>query len=187
MTIRFEDCMLRLMSQEDQATVFYWRNADHVRKNMYTDHLISPDEHAQWFARAINDPGACHLIFELQKRPVGVVSFTAINPAHERCTWAFYLGETDVPRGTGSAMEFLALTHAFETMHIRKLCCEVFAFNSSVIRLHEKFGFQIEGRFVRHYLKAKQYEDIVCMARFSASWQEEKPALSVRCFSGRGH
>ena len=38
-------------------------------------------------------------------------------------------------------MEFFALDYAFLTLKIRKLCCEVFTFNSGVIKLHEKFGF----------------------------------------------
>lgn len=181
--LRFSDITLRPLARADRERLLKWRNADRVRENMYNDHLITPDEHARWFDKALSDPLGRYLVCEYQGQPVGFVSFTGINASHGRCSWAFYLGETDVPRGTGSAMEFLALSYAFETLGVRKLCCEVFVFNAGVIKMHERFGFQHEGRFVQHYLKNGQYEDIVCLARFGADWNDDKAALRTRCFA----
>ena len=180
--LKFSDITLRPLSPNDKERVLLWRNSERVRVNMYNDHLISPEEHSAWFEASLKDTSASFLIAEYQDRPVGLVSFTHIDRKHDRCSWAFYLGETDVPRGSGSAMEFLALSHAFETLKIRKLCCEVFVFNAGVIKLHEKFGFVHEGRFVGHYLKNGQYEDIVCLAKFGTDWPNERQDLKSRCF-----
>lgn len=180
--LKFTDITLRPLAESDRERTLLWRNSERVRVNMYNDHIISPEEHSAWFQSALSDENANYLIAEYLCQPVGFVSFTQINRKHDRCSWAFYLGETEVPKGTGSAMEFLALTHAFEVLKIRKLCCEVFVFNSGVIKLHEKFGFVHEGRFTAHYLKNGQYEDIVCLARFGADWANEKQNLKSRCF-----
>jgi len=79
-------------------------------------------------------------------------------------------------------MEFFSLDYAFLTLKIRKLCCEVFTFNGGVIKLHEKFGFVQEGRFVEHYKKNEGYEDIVCLAKFASSWADDRPAFEKRLF-----
>ena len=57
-------------------------------------------------------------------------------------------------------MEFLALEHAFNTLKLHKLYCEVFAFNSPVVKLHQKFGFQIEGTFREQRVVDGSYVDV---------------------------
>ena len=184
--LKYSDIHLRAMAGEDLEIIRQWRNSDRVRINMYSDHVISPEEHANWFNRAMRDNSARYLICEINNRPVGFVSFTNIVPMHNRCSWAFYLGETDVPRGAGAAMEFIALNYSFEELGIRKLCCEVFTFNAGVIKLHEKFGFIQEGKFVKHHVKNGNYEDIVTLALFKENWDEGKSTLKDKCFSKDG-
>ncbi|SRR6266568_700910 len=181
--LKYSDISLRAMVVDDKNMVRLWRNSDRVRLNMYSDHMISPEEHERWFLRALSDDSARYLICEIKGRPVGFVSLKNIDPQHGRCTWAFYMGETDVPRGAGAAMEFLSLCYAFEQLQIRKLCCEVFVFNASVIRLHEKFGFVQEGKLAKHFLKQGKYEDVVILAKFLDNWRETKNALKEKCFS----
>ncbi len=180
--MKYEDFAVRPLQADDQALLLRWRNSERVRVNMYTDHLISENEHAAWFSRALVDPAARYLVFSHLGRAVGFISFTGISTAHGRCTWAFYLGEEDAPRGSGSAMEFFALDYAFGTLGIRKLCCEVFVFNAGVIKLHEKFGFAHEGRMLAHYVKSGQGEDIVCLAKFGASWPAQREPFKSMCF-----
>lgn len=178
----YADCRLRPMAEEDRARVLAWRNQDRIRANMYSDHVIAPDEHDRWFDRSLTDPSAVYRIFEHCGRPLGFLSFTHIDRVHGRCTWAFYLGESDAPRGSGAAMEFLALDEAFGPVGIRKLCCEVFAFNAGVVRLHQRFGFAQEGLFERHHLKNGVMQDVVCLARFADRWPAERPALMASVF-----
>jgi UDP-4-amino-4,6-dideoxy-N-acetyl-beta-L-altrosamine N-acetyltransferase len=176
------DYRLRPMEEADLALILAWRNSDRVRLNMYTDHLITPEEHARWFAAARSDERGRYLVFEDQSRPLGFVSFTGITVAHGRCTWAFYIGEPDVLRGTGSAMEMLALDYAFGPLNIRKLCCEVLDFNASVVKLHKRFGFQEEGLLRQHYRKGERYADVVVMARMADTWPEERAVLYPKIF-----
>lgn len=150
---------------------------------MYSDHLISEGEHDAWFSAAINHSLSKYLIFLHQERPIGFLSFTGISQQHERCSWAFYLGEADVPLGAGSAMEYFALEYAFGELGIRKLCCEVFAFNLPVVKLHERFAFRREGVLVKHCKKNGQYEDVICLANFAENWDEDRLKLKERYFS----
>jgi UDP-4-amino-4,6-dideoxy-N-acetyl-beta-L-altrosamine N-acetyltransferase len=183
--LAFEDCSMRPLRAEDAQRLLRWRNSERIRANMYTDHKISPAEHNAWLARALSDDRASYLIFEYRRRPVGFVSFTGIDHLQGRCSWGFYLGETDVPRGMGSVMQCFALDHAFSVLGIRKLCSEVFAFNAESVSLHQKFGFSQEGRMVQHCLKNGRFEDIVSLAKFGSTWPQEREAFFSRCFADR--
>lgn len=177
------DFALRPLTELDLPNLLEWRNLERVRTNMYTDRIISMTEHQYWFEKQSgNSANEKYFIFESNKRPLGFVSFTRYNPDSGTCYWAFYLGETNVPRGTGAIMEYIAIEHAFRELAIRKLCCEVFVFNTSVIKLHRKFGFMEEGRFTEHMLKNEKYEDIVSLALFRREWVNIRAKLKRLCF-----
>ena len=46
---------LRPLQADDKDQILAWRNSPDVRAYMYTDHVISPDEHARWFAGIPDD------------------------------------------------------------------------------------------------------------------------------------
>lgn len=177
---------LRLMTEDDLETVLGWRNQPWIRANMYTDHLISLEEHRAWFSRAKVDPSVVHLICEGNSKPIGCVNFVQIDSKNQKAFWGFYLGEENGPKGRGSAMEFLALEYAFGPLNLRKLCAEVFAFNEKVLKMHGKFGFQQEGNYRQHVLKNGQYEDVVAIALFKDDWVLLRDKLEKICFREKG-
>ena len=181
----YADCRLRPMDEQDRGRVLSWRNQDRIRANMYSDHIIAPDEHDRWFDRALTDHTAVYRIFEHQGRPLGFASLTGIDRVNDRSSWAFYLGEVDAPRGSGAAMELLMLDEAFGPAGIRKLCCEVFAFNAGIVRLHERFGFVREGLLKDHHLKNGEWQDVVCMARFAEGWPGDRAVVMTTVFQER--
>jgi len=172
------------MTISDLEIVYEWRNSDRVRNAMYTDHLISRPEHEAWFGHALRDRACRHYIAELQSAPVGFISFTAITPpppdAPANCTWAFYLGVTNVPRGTGSCMEYLALEMAFESLGIHKLSCEVLESNPGVLRLHRKFGFHEEAVFKAHHRRGDEFQDVHRLALFADAWRRARGSIRTK-------
>jgi UDP-4-amino-4,6-dideoxy-N-acetyl-beta-L-altrosamine N-acetyltransferase len=177
---------LRDMVEEDLETVLEWRNQSWIRANMYTDHVISLDEHRAWFSRAKLDPAAVYLVCECNGKPIGCVNFVHIDRGNHKAFWGFYLGEENGPKGRGSAMEFLALEYAFGPLDLRKLCAEVFSFNDKVVSLHGKFGFQQEGLYRQHVLKDGQYQDVVAIALFRDDWMLLREKMEKICFRGKG-
>ena len=67
-------------------------------------------------------------------------------------------------------MEILAIEHAFATLGLHKLYCEVLAFNEPVIALHRKFGFQVEGIFREQHRKDGEYVDIFRLGLLRDEW-----------------
>lgn len=163
--------MLRDMTQADLPLILSWRNRDDVRQNMYTHHLISEDEHRAWWMRESVNPRTRLLIFELEEQPAGVVIFTQYTGAGGTASWAFYSGDTS-RRGIGPLMERAALAYAFDVLQLRKLECEVLAFNSRVIGFHRKHGFAIEGMFRQAYERDGEFHDIYRLAMLAETWRK---------------
>jgi UDP-4-amino-4,6-dideoxy-N-acetyl-beta-L-altrosamine N-acetyltransferase len=175
-------CRLRPMTESDLEMVLDWRNREEIRRAMYTDHPISHDEHYAWFERVTREQKTRHFIFECDRTPMGVINVTDINPSANRCAWGFYVGATNAPRGTGSAMGFVALEHLFETMGFHKVIGEVLADNEASLRYHKRLGFIEEGRLVEHVRKGDRLIDIITFAHFDRDWFRIKKALADRFF-----
>ncbi len=177
-----EDYRLRPIEERDLELVLQWRNSDRIRRYMYRDTIIEMDEHREWYSRLAGNADAVYLLFEANHTPLGVVNFTDIDRINGRCFWGFYLGEEHLPRGTGTIMGVLGLEYAFETLKIRKLCGEVFGFNSSSLKFFKRLGFATEGHFVEHVLKGDRYEDIITFAMFKTGWLENRHSLEAAVF-----
>jgi UDP-4-amino-4,6-dideoxy-N-acetyl-beta-L-altrosamine N-acetyltransferase len=159
--------------------ILEWRNNPEVRRNMYTSHVISKEEHYAWFNKLESDNTKQCFIFVLDDVPSGFISFVDINIKSKSATWAFYSGNTSV-RGIGSLMEVSALNYAFSTLGLHKLSCEVLEFNNMVVRFHEKYGFHVEGVFKKHHFSDGEYWDIYRLAIFNEEWARCKLELNLK-------
>lgn len=182
---------LRNMTSDDLPMVLAWRNREDVRQNMYTNHVITQEEHMSWWARESVNPKSRLLIFEMDGSPSGVVVFTHYSGPQGLASWAFYSGDT-TRRGVGPLMERAALTYAFETLKLRKLECEVLDFNMKVVKFHRRHGFSIEGVFRKAYERETSYHDIYRLAMLSDDWQRivkqsDQPSLTGTQYKKRVH
>jgi RimJ/RimL family protein N-acetyltransferase len=134
------------------------------------------EEHQRWFA-GLNASSRISLIFELNNCPVGVVNVTDIDKEDNKCSWGFYLGERDLPKGAGLLMGYHGLQFIFEKLGIRKLCSKSFAFNESSIKYHKKLGFGEEGLLLRDSKKNDEFEDVVVFALFKNQWEQQREEI----------
>lgn len=173
---------MRPVERDDLERILEWRNSERIRTNMYSDHVITMEEHRAWFERTKQHSGSIYLIFEIRNQPAGLVYFADIDRNNGKSHWGFYLGAEDLPRGSGTAMGVIGLEYAFTQLNLRKLYGEVFAFNEASLRFHKKLGFVEEGRFAGHVLKSGVYEDVVSLALFREEWQKSRQALDAAAF-----
>lgn len=178
---------LRLLAPEDSARVLAWRNSPQVSAYMYSDHLISQDEHDRWFAGALVAQDRRYWIIETDGAPVGLANLARIEPAARRCEWAYYLGEASTRgQGLGSRIEYVVLRYVFETRKLNKLWCEVLLENEQVWKLHESFGFTREALYRDHVLKDGRLQDVVGLGMLSADWENARPGIEAR-LRAKGH
>lgn len=83
-------------------------------------------------------------------------------------------------------MEFLAIEYVFSKQQLHKLHCEVLAFNTPVIKMHQKFGFAVEGIFRQHHLVDGQYVDIYRLGLLEEEWliKREEMQRKLQAISG---
>lgn len=167
---------LRAIKPQEVALMLSWRNAPSVRANMYTRHEISLSEHLAWWEMIQARADQQYFMYESNGIPLGIVAFNEIDRLNLNSSWAFY-ASVDAPKGTGSRMEYLALEHAFSSMRLHKLCCEVLAFNKPVIRLHEKFGFKVEGILREQHKMEDVFVDIYRFGMLAIDWESKREQM----------
>ena len=164
------------MNDQDLSLVLDWRNQENVRKYMYTNHIISKSEHEAWWESIKSRNDIIPLIFEFESQPNAFVSFSDITRSNQNASWAFYLSPS-AKRGIGSLVEFFAIKYAFENLKLHKLKCEVLETNSSVIKLHKKFGFIEEGVFREEHRIEGRYIDIFRLGLLKLEWYQTSEKL----------
>jgi UDP-4-amino-4,6-dideoxy-N-acetyl-beta-L-altrosamine N-acetyltransferase len=167
---------LRPLEERDLDLVLQWRNSEKILSVSYSRHLISQEEHQNWFASLKTDSTKCSLIFEINRKPVGVVNFFFIDPTHQQCTWGFYLGADDLPKGTGTEMGRLAMNFAFEELRLRQVKAEALLSNETSVKFHKKLGFKSESEFSKK-LNDGESARVMAFSLTKEDWQVRKQDL----------
>lgn len=173
------ECCLRTVEEQDLPVLLAWRNTERIRNAMYSNHVITWQEHYEWFQRSQDEqyPNK-HYVFLQGHTPLGVVNFTDITMLHKRLTWGFYIGEASAPRGAGVMMATLALNKAFEEFGMHKICGEVLLDNIKSINYHERLGFVREGVLKQHIFKDNRYVDVIVFGLFYDAWQRRRETFT---------
>jgi len=146
---------------------------------MYSRHIISVNEHKDWWEKSKESKSEIYLIYEYQGSPEGFVSFSAIDYTNKHCSWAFYSSPFSKV-GSGFKIEFLALDYAFSNLKVNKLYCEVLEFNKAVIKLHKKFGFKIDGILKEHHKYNESLIDVYSLSILKSEWLNYRDVISKR-------
>lgn len=177
--------ILRLIKDSELQLMLSWRNDPAVRENMYTTHEIALEEHLYWWERVRNSEVHKYFMYECNDTPLGIVAFNHIDKASRHSSWAFYASPS-APRGTGSKMEFLALDYAFGELELHKLHGEVLAFNERVVKLHQKFGFKIEGVLREQHISGGEFVDVVRVGLLAREWDAQRNVMFDKLVKFKG-
>jgi UDP-4-amino-4,6-dideoxy-N-acetyl-beta-L-altrosamine N-acetyltransferase len=175
--------ILRSVKPDEIELILAWRNAPSVRANMYTRRVICLEEHLSWWCGVQGRTDQRYFMYEFKGTPQGVVAFKNIDTFNGNSEWAFY-ASPQAQKGSGSKMEFLALEYAFFELNLHKLCCEVFAFNNAVIKLHKKFGFKVEGIFREQHRHDEHFVDIYRLGILASEWQDWRNVMFAKLIAG---
>jgi len=153
------------------------RNAKTVRMQSFTDHIISPEEHAKWIASLKESRKRFAMAVMLGDKLIGAVTLNAIDLRARSASWSFHISRPYRGRGLGSLVLFKAIEFAFDERGLRKLRGEVLQSNDRSARLHEKLGFVAQ---TRNSKRVKKDGRLVGVSRFALSrsrWRAVRPKL----------
>lgn len=155
--------------------VMNWRMLPEVTKYMYTDPKLTLAEQIDWFKKISKDPRVRYWLIEVDGVDVGIINLADIDTDNLRCCWAYYIADTSFRgRGLGTILECNIYDYVFDVLKLNKLWCEVLTFNESVIKLHQKFGSEVEGILKQHILKNGIFYDVARMAITKDKWYKIK-------------
>ena len=172
---------LRLVEAGDRDRLLAWRNSPQVAAFMYSDHLITREEHDRWFDGLAGNPRRRDWIVLLDGAPVGLTSLVDIDPTQGRGTIARYLASEGARgRGLGGFAEFKVADHAFEVLGLRKLWSEVLATNQAALASHLSSGFQQEALLRAHVVKQDRPVDVIGLGLLAEEWRERRTGIRAR-------
>jgi UDP-4-amino-4,6-dideoxy-N-acetyl-beta-L-altrosamine N-acetyltransferase len=178
---RAPEVAMRPLAAADRDRLLAWRNQPEVAEWMYSDHAISADEHARWFAAAMADLRRRYWVIETDGTPVGLANLYDLAPEHGRTAWAYYLADPSTRgQGIGAYVEYWVIEQVFDVLGLEKLWCEVLIGNEPVWRLHEGFGFQREALFRGHVKKHGVATDVVGLGLLKSDWTARREASRQR-------
>lgn len=168
---------LRLPETEsDHLLMVKWRNDPQIKPAFYNDDPVSLQSHMEWWEQVRHDPTQRNFMVEaIDTEPFTVIGMTAlmnINPIFRTAEYArFKIGMEYQGRGYATETEPLFMRYAFDCLNINKVWLHAFTDNATILKLHEKTGFIIEGTLRQHVYKGGCYRDVVTMALFAEDFR----------------
>jgi RimJ/RimL family protein N-acetyltransferase len=77
------DFTIRPVTMEDAKTILEWRNDPETRSRSFTQDVIDPDTHMNWFGRKMQDPACLLFMLEDQGRAVGHIRIDSVGDVGE--------------------------------------------------------------------------------------------------------
>jgi RimJ/RimL family protein N-acetyltransferase len=161
-----ERIRLRAIEPGDWETFWVWNQDDEMTRNL--DWLWFPQSREgvrQWAEKASRrrpDNDAFHWVIE--NRAGDIAGSISTHDCNRRCgTFAYGINVQSPHRRHGYARDAIGvvLRYFFEELGYQKVTVEVHAFNEASIALHERYGFQAEGRLRRMVFTRGQYFDLL--------------------------
>ena len=144
-----DEYSIRAIREEDLEMLLAWRNSERIRSVMLTDHVITWEEHYNWFKKNEHNEPPRNLIFEYKGKAIGYIGYTEYDETNRSCSPGCYLGEEqNVPIDAGMVLFITTMDYAFKYLHMDFLKTEVFKKNKRVVKIDKLLGYQVIGENV---------------------------------------
>ena len=165
--------MIQLIRVEsmDKQLLLDWRNQFSVNQWMFTDHVISEDEHSHWFKEMLIDKSKVYWKIVLDGIAVGVVFLTGISEQNKTCQWGMYLADVEVRgKGVAQAACVLSFRYAFHDLDVNVVKCEAVVQNETAIGLYESVGYVRTGLQEDAVKRGSEMLSVVTLELTRESW-----------------
>lgn len=173
--MRADTIELRPLEERDTANIVRWRNADEVRRNLFTQSLLTEEQHLRYF-RSVVASGRCRqYVIVLQDTPpadVGTVFLKNLDVERKQAEFGIFIGE---PAGRGKKLSFLAteavLRIAFRELGLERVYLSVVGDNIPALRTYLRVGFHEFDREENAFPRADGFTDIIHMDITKEQWE----------------
>lgn len=104
---------------------------------------------------------------------VGTVGLHRIDWINRSAEFGIVIGERDHwGKGIGGEATRLIVAHGFDRLNLNRIWLGVFAEHEAAVRLYERVGFQVEGRFRAAILREGRQHDQLIMGLLAADFRD---------------
>ena len=166
------------IDHKEKEIVREWRNNMDIRRWMYSDHVISEEEHAMFIeGLKIDNKNSYWLARDENEGYLGVISLNRIDSANKNAYLGIYTNPYSGKTGTGYVLIECLKRLAFHIVYLHTLKLEVIENNEKAIRFYEKSGFSEEGRLREFVFKDGKWCDVIVMGiikrNVGQTWKSE--------------
>ena len=159
------------------AKTLEWINDKETARLLDRAPGVSADEHAGWYRRVVRD--RTQVIFAIETRPghehVGNCGLREVDRRSRKAKLWIYLGKEFVGKGYGGEATGLLLKYGFGRLKLNRVYLYALGSNTRAIRMYERLGFRVEGRFREDLFTGGRYEDSVWMGLLKKDFQRHPP------------
>lgn len=152
------------LTYEKTEMVRNWRNKESIRKWMYSNHIISPEEHSKFIEGLQKDNKNFYWLVEDKKEEyIGVVYLNRIDLENKNTYFGIYSNPDCKMSGAGHLLIECLKKLAFDVATLHTLKLEVIVSNEIAINFYKKSGFNEEGRLKEFVFKDGKWHDVIVM------------------------
>ena len=135
------------LTDREKEMVRVWRNNENIRKWMYSNHIISEEEHSGFIERLRNGGNNFYWISkDSMDRYMGAIYLNRVDLVDRDAYLGIYKSPDCGLSGAGLLLMRCLKRLAFDIADLQTLRLEVMDGNTRAIRFYEEVGFQEEGK-----------------------------------------
>ena len=155
---------LRALEPEDWEIHFEWNHDSDMPHNLH--YIWFPQSRAavrknigEGALKRPEDDKVDLVIETLAGEYVGFIGAHSTEPRNGTFKYGLAVLPHQQRKGYASEAILILLRHYFDELRYQKVVATVYSFNEASMRLHERLGFQLEGRLRRMIYSGGQYHD----------------------------
>ena len=183
-SVKYGEFVVRPIKKSDLPAVLERRNEDEVRNVMFTDKIITWEEHLAWFEKISALNPKLNFVVEYKELPFAYIGYSSVDWESRTCNTGTYAGINSkllkIPLAFLYVSE-IAASYSFEVLQMRKTISEVIgSLNKKVLEINTNyFGQILEGTLKKQVFKNNHYEDVMLLASYKEDWLLKKEAYLI--------
>jgi len=156
-------CNFIFLSQAEHELVRSWRNNENIRKWLYTEHIISSEEHQGFVKNLGYENRNYYWLIKRDEQYLGVICLNRVDLSNKNAYLGIYTDPDTSEKGLGTVLGKMLLYLAFNVLKLHTLKLEVLEENQRAINLYKKIGFKNEGKLEEFIIKGGCWKNVIIM------------------------
>lgn len=134
---------------------------------------VSGYQQKQWYLNNIENNNNLRFIIEDNNgEAVGLATLTDIDWKNRKAIHGIKLDNKNRKRGLGTDALISIMRYAFNELQLNRLDASILEYNIASIKLHEKYGWKVEGKQRKAVYKNGKYNDLIIIGILREDYEE---------------